>query len=39
METRREAIWKKLSFWVIVSALVTVAVIVYGFWLPTNIEI
>ena len=39
MRKKGEAFWNKLSFWAIVAVVIITAVIIYGLWLPTSIEL
>ena len=31
-----DSIWRKPGFWVLVAAIIIVAVLIYGFWLPNH---
>ena len=39
MRNKDESFWKKPSFWAIVAVVIITAVIIYGLWLPTSIEL
>ena len=39
MVAKKESIWTRPGFWAILAAIIIIAVIVYGFWLPGNIDL